>query len=144
MPILNFKMNSDKFKSKFLIKKSNISSISSISSISLISSIFINIIVICVICVVIYIIAAHSKIQDKFTTAMANNPNFQDGQMKFDYLNNPLYTNDILNKYYVSNLNKINFPLRYKNSGGYYGNTVFNMTQANSNKEIYKTYKVQI
>jgi hypothetical protein len=134
MPILEYKIKLDSFKSKFSNKKSDISSL----------SLLINIFVIFLICLLFFIIAAQRKIKDKFTTAMANNPSFQDGQMSFEYLTNPSYSNNILNTYYNRNMIRDSYPLRYKNGRGYFGASVFNNTDLINNKEVYKTYKVQI
>lgn len=134
MPIIKHKINLDSFKSNFSSKKSDILSL---------SPLFI-ILIICLLCVCLYTIAVKQNITDKFTSAMANNPDFQDGQMSFEYLKNPSYSNSILNTYYNRNMNLKSFPFRYKNGRGYFGASVFNNNQLIANKAIYKQYKVQI
>ena len=116
---------------------------------NLVYTTFIILFVILFIILLIYLNKNLKNLQTKDNFISINNDPVNDGKMKFDFITDPNYTKNILNKYYLNddtktkNVRNVYHPYQFK-KGSYYGNPKFNILNGSSSNITYEKYGIRM
>ena len=94
-----------------------------------------------------YLLNKNTLNKDNFISI--NNDPINDGKMSFSFLQDPNYTNNILNKYYLNDDTKTNnnrnifHPYQVKKTQ-YYGNPKFTYKDIGQSNNYYNTYGIRV